>query len=214
MHQPQVTRRQPLSTLLLGIVLSVGWDVSAEAQTEPPKPRQGAAPPTERDPTIPSPEIRRLMQTTPEANLPAPSANRSPAAGRAANVLNAIVLQALVQSSKDQCTATLRAGEQTVTISFVRDQVRRDVQLPDSQFEDFASTAQRLRDELKRLRAEQTDSADGEETVVSAEMLELEQALLRQVMRLRRIDLASSFTLGGNLYRVIDFTISLLQQFW
>ena len=170
MHQPQITHRQPLSTLLLGIVLSVGWGVSAEAQTEPPKPRQGAAPPTERDPTIPSPEIRRLMQqTVPEANLPAPSANRSPAAGRAANVLNAIVLQALVQSSKDRCTATLRAGEQTVTISFVRDQVRRDVQLPDSQFEDFASTAQRLRDQMKRLRAEQTDSADGEETVVSAE---------------------------------------------
>ncbi|MEM9588278.1 MAG: hypothetical protein AAGA03_13430 [Planctomycetota bacterium] len=127
-----------------------------------------------------------------------------------------------------------------MTVSIARGQAAREVQLPATQFADFASTVQQLSGELRQLRAQATvndglsgslsprsngvadpeppdalelgDESSPEETMrqaaqaAEAEMLEVERRFMRQLMEPQRIDLSSSFSLDGTLYRVIDFT--------
>lgn len=231
-------------SLCLGLIAwsSLCWGLrTADAQTPPVRNRPAAAPPVGRDPTIPSLEIQRRTRprpdTAPRTNLP--SVTTAPRTALRSTDSGVIALQSLIQSSDDACTATLRAGDQSVTISFVRGQPQKEVQLPATQFADFASTVQRLSGELRQLRAqarlenelrqfEAVEAADGstqnppgglevsKETALAeamrqaaeqaeAEMLEVERQFMRQAMQPQRIDLSSSFTLNGTLYRVIDF---------
>lgn len=193
----------------------------------------------QRDPTIPSAEIQRRARVRPPvAPASSPVTRSSPVTFRPRiSDPSKIVLQSIVQASEDRCTATLRAGDQTVTVSFVRNEPQREVELPATQFADFASTVQRLSLELRQLRAQATmaieemesDAANSEENLPSprenvsteetiaeaaaraeAEMLQVEREFMRQAMQPQRIDLSSSFTLNGNLYRVIDFSSDTL----
>ncbi|MEM9366863.1 MAG: hypothetical protein AAGD07_12790 [Planctomycetota bacterium] len=238
------TQRTLCLSVWLGLVAlsSVGWVAGiADGQTPPVRNPPAAAAPIGRDPTIPSLEIQRRTRTRPDTTVRTNVPRLTTALRTAARSTDSgtIVLQSLIQSSDDACTATLRFGDQSVTISFVRGQTQQEVQLPATQFADFASTVQRLSGELRQLRAqarlegerrqfEAVEAAAGstgdpsgtlepskEQAVAEAmrqateqaeaEMLEVERQFMRQAMQPQRIDLASSFTLGGNLYRVIDF---------
>lgn len=197
----------------------------------------------QRDPTIPSPEIQRRTTPPPEVEVqpqqpevrqapprqpPARRVIAQPAPAQPASQTK-IVLQSLAQTSDDRCTATLRAGDQEITVTFQRSQKQRTVQLPTTQFADIASTVQRLSRELAELKAiaegnnEQKDEATPDSTEASTpenvmdeieaerrqaekKILQLEREFVRQLTEAQQIDLASSFSLDGNLYRVVEFT--------
>lgn len=197
----------------------------------------------QRDPTIPSPEIQQRAQPTPEAPKPEAKPEKVPAAPAPKPVARSITspiklppmaLQSLVRSTENRCTATIRSGEESVTVSFIRGQSTRTVQLPPTQFAGFAPTIQRLADELTELRLKiagtpqptgraRTDAPPQLPTPANREvskkpvtdedalrLIRQKQALLRQALQPRQIDLSSSFSLNGDLYRVVDFSSDTL----
>ncbi|MEL6105967.1 MAG: hypothetical protein AAFU85_08020 [Planctomycetota bacterium] len=235
-------RRTSKWLLVIALTCMVGDARVAFAQP----PGNGPDRPAPRDPTLPSAEIQRRSRASRPSNATvAPRIQRPVVSTVRTRSLdsNEIVLQSLVQSSGNAFTATLRSGDRTVTVSFERGQSERLVELPGSQFAEFASTVQRLSGELRQLRAQAIADAEANRAAdrsvqdpgdtppppsvipsdqqiaaaaanAEAEMLEVERQFLRQALRPQQIDLASSFSLGGNLYRVIDFTSNsvLLEQ--
>lgn len=238
--------RRTMKSLLTLLTLTC-LTVSAEARTSSADNSQDdkpSNPQDQRDPTVPSAEIQRLTQPEPEAPKPESEARTRAATPPTRPVsrpaaqpvkLAPMSLQSLVRSSDKKCTATIRSGKELVTVSFTRGETKRQIELPKTQFVGFASTIQRLADELAQLRtrivksqtveASVTDSAStlaesqggSVDRVVKPvnnelanQLLEEERAILRKAMRPQVIDLSSSFTLDGDLYRVVDFTANTL----
>ena len=122
----------------------------------------------QRDPTVPSAEIQRRTRkieptvdgsekkAAPPAKVAAPpirpviAARPSQPQRRLAG--QKIALQSLAQSKAGSCTATLVSGNQKVTISFTRGRQARNVELPETQFADYAATIQGLGLDLMQLK--------------------------------------------------------------
>ncbi|MEM9825673.1 MAG: hypothetical protein AAF958_03750 [Planctomycetota bacterium] len=250
-HRFSSLRKLVFVAVLGGFLISESRSVAAQGPNAPNQ--AGGNRTTQRDPTVPSAEIQRRTRPRPAAApTPAPVTRRTPTPTRLTPIRRqseaVIELQSLVQSSADGCTATLKSGDQLVTVSFSRTRDPKEIQLPQTQFADFASTVQRLSLELRQLRAQaiadqradaaarafdqqqrlrdaeasgqleadslptpnsdekQEDSQSETTERIESELLNVEQEFMRSVMRPRSIDLASSFTLDGRLYRILDFT--------
>ncbi|MEM6470315.1 MAG: hypothetical protein AAF802_12235 [Planctomycetota bacterium] len=239
-YENRLGRCLPLTLLTVFLWAGV-FKNDADAQARP-----GVSPPAQRDPTVPSAEIQRRTRTRPTTPQTRTSRVTTPPPARVIRrpvTGDSLALQSLIQSNADSCTATIKSGDETVTVTFVRGMIQREVQLPGTQFADFASTVQRLSAELRQLRTQMkeremdrlneaaqekngtsdslelidpTEALSEEEVIAQAtaaaeaELLEVERQFMRQALQPQSIDLASSFSLGGNLYRIIDFNSNTL----